>query len=67
MSHAMILGVELLIEFYKELSGEQNVVPVQISELKLCSYSMASLNWLLAVCYKLEKLQKWSIYSKWVK
>ena len=56
--HALTLGVDLLMEFYKELASAQNVTAINIENLRLCSDSMVSLNWLQAACYKLQKLQK---------
>ena len=59
---AIILGTEVLIDVYKELSGPTCVNPVQITELVLFSDSMVSLAWINSYSCKLDKMNKHSVF-----
>ena len=56
--NAIALGVENLIEVYKDLSGPQCLKPINISELRLYTDSICCLHWLHLEVDKLDKLQK---------
>ena len=56
------LGVETLIQLHKELTGPQNVVPVNIKRLQLFSDSLVCLNWLNSYSIKLDKMSKQSVF-----
>ena len=56
--NAISMGVEMLHEYYEELSGSKTQLPVNITKLKLYSDSMVSLHWLQGACIKLDKMQK---------
>ena len=56
--NAIVLGVENLMEVYKDLAGPQCLKPITISELRLYTDSLCCLHWLHLEVEKLDKLQK---------
>ena len=59
---AVALGVDVLIDTYKELAGSACIVPINVIELKLFSDSMVSLHWLNSYSHKMRKMQKRSVF-----
>ena len=55
---AVTLGVEVLMETGKRLSGDTSVIPIHIEEMKLYSDSMVSLQWINKHVNALEKNAK---------
>ena len=59
---AIVLGVETLVDAYKELSGINCVEPVKISDIILCTDSNVCLNWIAAYSVKFDKPNKLSVF-----
>ena len=55
---AIILGAECLIGIYKDLTGPNSIIPINIVELQLYTDSMVSLNWIDTHVNKLGKTQQ---------
>ena len=55
--HALSLGVDTLMDVYRDLAGEKSVVPIKIEQLLCYSDSMVALNWLNNSTNKLAKMQ----------
>ena len=60
--HSISLGVEIMIDLFKDLSGPKCINPIKITELRLYSDSMVALCWLNACTHKLEKMNKRSTF-----
>ena len=56
------LGLETLIDTFKELTGPNCVNPADIVDLTLCSDSIVSLNWILSYSAKLKKTNRMSVF-----
>lgn len=56
--HAIAFGVETLISLYNELSGDDIVIPINVSKLCLFTDSMVAIHWLDAYSNKFGKMQK---------
>ena len=59
---ALSLGVELLFDLRKELSGAGCLLPINICDMELYTDSMICLHWLNAHSHKLEKMQKHPVF-----
>ena len=62
--HAMSLGVQFIIDTYRELTCDRNLIPLKINKLTLFSDSLVALNWVNAHVNKLDKLQKLTPFVK---
>ena len=60
--NAICLGVETLMEIYRDLAGPSCMKPINISELLVFTDSLCSLHWLIASSYKMEKMQKRTVF-----
>jgi len=59
---AVTLGVQMLVETYEELTGVKCLLPINIKKIRLYTDSMITLNWINSYNYKLDKMQKVSVY-----
>ena len=60
--NAITLGVQTLMEIYRDLSGPSCLKPINITELNVFTDSLCCLHWLNLVSNKLDKLQKRSVF-----
>ena len=58
------LGVQTLLDVYRELADKSCVIPIRITELKLFSDSQISLFWLQSYAEKIEKMNRLSVFVK---
>lgn len=58
----ILLGVQCLVDVYKELSGPKCVDPINITESICLTDSLVSLHWLDSFSNKLDKMSKISVY-----
>ena len=56
--NAISLGVETLMELYRDLAGPSCIKPIKVSEMVLFTDSLCSFHWLNASSYKMDKMQK---------
>ena len=61
---ATTMGVELLMDTFRELSADSNLEKVKISELKLYSDSLVSLSWIRSYSVKFAKTSRLSVYVR---
>ena len=61
---AVSFGLEIFIDTHQELTAASSVVPIKITELKLYSESMVSLNLINKYFNRLDKMQKYSVFVK---
>jgi len=63
--NAVVLGVETILDTYKELTGQDLLCPIDIRKLEVYCDSMISLNWLESYTSKLDKCHgKLSVFVK---
>ena len=55
------LGVELIMNLYEELEGQNCLIPVNFNEFYLYSDSAVALSWIQSYLCKFDKLNKRSI------
>ena len=60
--NAISLGVETLMEIFRDLSGSGRLHPINITELHLYTESVCCLHWLNSYSGKLDKMQKQSVF-----
>lgn len=60
--NAITLGVETLMEVYRDLAGPTCLRPIRIVEMRLYTDSLCCLHWLNAAIIKLDKMQKRSVF-----
>ena len=60
--NAISLGVETLMEIFRDLSGSGCLHPINITELHLYTDSVCCLHWLNSYSGKLDKMQKQSVF-----
>jgi len=60
--YALTLGVEVLIDTYNELSGQNAVIPINIKSCQLYTDSLICLSWLSSYCSKFDKMNKRSVF-----
>ena len=60
--NAIGLGVETLMELHRDLAGPCCVKPIKITELVLFTDSTCSLHWLHSSTFKMDKMQKRTVY-----
>ena len=61
---AITLGVDVLLEVYDGLSGDECLCPINIEELQVYTDSEITLHWLNSYHNKLDKMQKLSVFCK---
>ena len=61
---AAALGVELLIDTFRELTGDSTLEKVRITELKLYSDSLVSLSWIRSYSVKFAKINKLTVFVR---
>ena len=59
---AVVLGSELLIELYNDLSGDGIEIPINIMSLSLHTDSMVALHWIDSFSRRFDKMQKQRIF-----
>ncbi|XP_066944612.1 uncharacterized protein [Macrobrachium rosenbergii] len=59
---SLLLGTETVVDIYKELSGSENVSPINITKLVVFSDSAVALSWLNSRTNKFDKLRKLNIF-----
>ena len=55
---ALVLGTEMMMDYYEEVSGSKSVIPLSIVEMHLYTDSMISLNWIQSYTHKFDKMQR---------
>ena len=60
--NAINLGVQTLMEIYRDLSGPSCLMPINITELNVFTDSLCCLHWLNLASNKLDKMQKRSVF-----
>ena len=60
--NAVVLGVETLMELYKDISGSSCMKPINVIEMVLYTDSLCALHWLNASSQKMDKMQKRSTF-----
>ena len=59
---AITFGTETLVGLYKDLCGEEVVMPLKIAELRLFTDSMVCIHWLNSYANKFDKWQKLNVF-----
>ncbi|XP_068204707.1 uncharacterized protein [Palaemon carinicauda] len=59
---AICLGVELLVDLCEELGGPGCLVLIAVVGLNLCSDGLVALSWINSYIYKLDEMQKGSVF-----
>ena len=62
--NAITLGVEAVLEIYRDLTHPACVTPIKVNEIYLFSDSICCLHWLNSATNKMDKLTKLSVFVK---
>ena len=62
--NALVLGVDNLMDVYKDLTGPSGLNPISITKLFAFTDSVCCIHWLRSAVIKLDKLSKLSVFIK---